>query len=339
MKFRLLTAVTLVLVILFSGACSGDDADPTQPDPVATLAATPTTQSGPTTASTMTEPTSTTRSQATTSLDVLGVVCEQDLVAGFQNIGCEEMSFDVALPGVCNEGGCGLIVDVHGYTGNGALAEQHTGMQALGNDAGYVVVQPNNTKDSWDPKVDDDRVRSFMDQLIDGLALDINRVHIGGFSQGGWMTWRFVCDNSDLIASAAPAGAGASYPADEPVSGVSCDFDAESLPAAQVDILYIHGRSDSDVPFETAVEQRDLVVSAWEMVESDIVADEPDYLWTRWASPKGTVFEFLEHDWRGGFLGGHCYPGGSGKVGCGTDTPVNYGEAALQFYIDHPKNP
>jgi hypothetical protein len=50
------------------------------------------------------------------------------------------------------------------------------------------------------------------------------------------------------------------------------------------------------------------------------------------------VFEFLEHDWQGGFLGGHCYPGASGRVGCGTDTPVHYGEIALQFYVDHPKD-
>jgi len=274
-------------------------------------------------------------------VDVLGVVCDQELEAGFQRVGCEEMSFDVAVPDVCDERGCGLIVDVHGYTGNGAIAEQHTGMQDLGNDAGYVVVQPNNPKSSWEAEVDDDRVRSFMEQLIDGLALDRNRVHIGGFSEGGWMTWRFVCDNSDLIASAAPIGAGASYPNEEQPEppGVSCDFNSEGFPAEQVDILYMHGRSDTDVPFETAIEQRDLVVAAWDMVETEILADEPDYRWTRWTSPQGTVFEFLEHDWTRGLPGGHCYPGALGQVGCGTDTPVNYGEAALQFYIDNPKNP
>ncbi len=208
----------------------------------------------------------------------------------------------------------------------------------MGNDAGFVVVQPNNPDDSWDHEVDDDRIRSFIDQLIDGLVLDRDRVHFGGFSQGGAMTWRFVCDHSDLIASAAPIGAGATYPDDFPVPSISCDFDSTSLPAHEVDILYVHGRSDRDVPFETAVELRDAVVSAWEMSEANIVVDEPDYRWTQWTSPQGTVFEFLEHDWQGGFLGGHCYPGRTGKVGCGTDTPIAYGEAALQFYIDHPKD-
>jgi pimeloyl-ACP methyl ester carboxylesterase len=277
-------------------------------------------------------------SQPTNDGVVVGAVCGQDLTTGYSQVPCEEMSFDLAIPDACPEVGCGLIVDVHGYTGSGAVAEQHTGMQALGNDAGFVVVQPNNPEQSWDYTVDAGRIRSFLDQLIDGLALDSDRVHFGGFSQGGTMTWRFVCDHSDLIASAAPAGAGATYLEDYPVPAISCDFDTEGHPAHEVDILYVHGRSDTDVPFETAVEQRDLVVSAWELTETEILVDEPDYRWTRWTSPERTAFEFLEHDWRGGFLGGHCYPGRAGKVGCGTDTPVAYGEAALQFYISHPKN-
>jgi pimeloyl-ACP methyl ester carboxylesterase len=270
--------------------------------------------------------------------DAIGVVCGQEQIAGYSQVPCEEMSFDIEIPDVCPEVGCGLIVDVHGYTGSGTIAEQHTGMQSLGNDAGYVVVQPNNPEQSWDYLVDADRIRSFMGQLIDGLALDRDRIHFGGFSQGGTMTWRFICDHPDLIASAAPAGAGATYPEDYPVPAISCDFDTEGHPAHEVDILYVHGRSDTDVPFETALEQRDLVVSAWEMSETDVLIDEPDYRWTRWMSAQRTEFEFLEHDWQGGFLGGHCYPGREGKVGCGADTPVAYGQAALQFYIDHPKN-
>jgi hypothetical protein len=71
------------------------------------------------------------------------------------------------------------------------------------------------------------------------------------------------------------------------------------------------------------------------MTKNATVGDEPDYLWTQWISKAGTVFEFLEHDWQGGLGGGHCYPGASGKVGCGTNTPVQYGEIALQFYNDH----
>ncbi len=126
------------------------------------------------------------------------------------------------------------------------------------------------------------------------------------------MTWWFECDHADLIASAAPNGAAASF-------------------------LYNDvGRLETEVPFETAVTQVDLIVISWDMTEADRVADEADYRWSRWMSPTGTMLELIEHDWSGGGLGGHCYPGSPPAfVGCGSDTAVG---AALQFYIDHPKD-
>jgi poly(3-hydroxybutyrate) depolymerase len=278
----------------------------------------------------------TTESTLATS-DPPGAVCGQRLSAGLAKVACEGMSFDVSVPPRCADDGCGLIVDVHGYSVDGAFAERHTGLQALGTAAGYVVVQPNSPKSSWEAGVDDDRVYRFLQRIVVSLSLDRDRIHFGGFSQGAFMTWRFVCDHADLIASAAPIAAGASAPDEDP-PGVSCDFDGTSSPAEEVDILYVHGTHDADEPFAAAVHERDLVVHAWSMVGPEVVADEPDYRWYRWTSPKGTVFEFVEHDWSGGVLGGHCYPGASAQVGCGDNTAVDYGEAALQFYIDHPKH-
>jgi hypothetical protein len=152
------------------------------------------------------------------------------------------------------------------------------------------------------------------------------------------MTWRFICDHADVIGSAAPIGAGATDVVGDPESGVSCDFDSSGMPEREVDILYVHGTTDPDEPFASALRERDLVINAWAMQESAVLADEADYRWTRWTSPKGTVFEFLEHDWSGGVLGGHCYPGADAQVGCGAETAVDYGEAALAFYMEHPKD-
>ena len=253
--------------------------------------------------------------------------------AGLSTVECEGLAFDVAVPENCIEGSCGVIVDVPGGREDGEAAELHTGMQELGNAAGYVVVQPDNPSRWWAYPADSVRMRSFLDQLIEALEVDQNRVHIGGHSAGGNMAWVFVCDHADLIASAAPIGTGASTEEDP-----SCDFDIPGHPSEEVDIFFAHGRNDSMVPFESALAQRDLVVTTWNMTETEILADEPTYLWTRWTSPQGTVFEFLEFDWSGGSLGGHCYPGASATAGCGSDTPVHYGEAALDFYIAHPKD-
>ncbi len=316
MKIRSIVAVVIAIGFVVSGCSSST----TNPDSIVDSTTAP--------VSVIAVPTT----------DVPETVCGQELTAGFQRIACEEMSFDVAVPEVCDEAGCGLIIDVHGGPMSGAFAERHTGMQGIGNAAGYIVVQPNSPQELWNDENDDDRVRSFVDRLIEGLSLDRDRVHIGGFSLGGLMTWRFVCDHSDLIASAAPAGAGASDQI-EPYPRVSCDFDADGSPAQQVDIFYTHGTQDHDVLFEQAIQQRDLVIGSWDMAQESVLADESDYRWTRWTNAEGTVFEFLEHDWRGGGMGGHCYPGASTtEIGCGTETPVHYGEAALQFYIDHPKS-
>ncbi len=69
------------------------------------------------------------------------------------------------------------------------------------------------------------------------------------------------------------------------------------------------------------------------MTETEILVDEPTYRWTRWTNANGTVLEFLEHD------AGHCFPGVDyAPFGCSADDPVHYGEAALEFYVAHPKD-
>jgi poly(3-hydroxybutyrate) depolymerase len=259
--------------------------------------------------------------------------CGQSLATGRSSVKCEGVSFDVSLPETCLTESCGLIVDLPGGVDSGEDAEANTGLAASGNAAGDVVVQPDTPGDGWNYSVDSGRIRSFLDQLIEALDLDRNRVHIGGHSNGGYMAWIFVCDHADLIASAAPLGAGAGT--DE---HPSCDFDVPGHPSQEVDLFLAHGRTDEIVPFSTAVAQRDLVVSAWAMTESEVLADEPTYRWTRWTGPQGTVLEFLEFEWSGGMLGGHCYPGVTAEVGCGSDTPIHYGQAALDFYLAHPKD-
>ncbi len=314
--------VTLFAALMLVGSCGGDEES---------LAGTAGEESPPSTSTSTSVATSLTSTTAAAVED--RVVCGQAFGAGLSTVECEELSFDVAVPEVCLEGSCGVIVDVPGGLENGEAAELHTGMQELGNAAGYVVVQPDNPGRWWDYPVDSVGMRSFLDQLIEALDVDQNRVHMGGHSAGGYMAWFFVCDHADLIASAAPLGAGAST-GESP----SCDFADPGHPSEEVDIFLAHGRHDTMVSFDTALAQRDLVVDTWGMVETEVRADEPAYSWTQWTSPQGTVFEFLEFAWNGGFLGNHCYPGAAGQYGCGADTPVHYGEAALDFYIAHPED-
>jgi len=243
--------------------------------------------------------------------------CVASLVPGSSTVTCEGLDYDLGIPEECFATPCGLIVDYHG---SGLTVEQtdaYTNMTALGNAAGYVVVQPHSLFADFGAGRD----RIFFDALIGALDIDVSRVHVGGFSLGGSQVWRFVCDHSDLIASAAILAS----------DGVSCD----SEDAEQVDILMLHGRKDSVIPFARGVFQLEFVIESWDMTVSEVLADEPTYQWTRWTNEQGTVLEFIEFDWTTPTGNGHCYPGSDG---CGIDTPIHYGEAALNFYIAHPKD-
>ena len=106
-------------------------------------------------------------------------------------------------------------------------------------------------------------------------------------------------------------------------------------------MLVIHGREDSIVPFESGVAQLQRAVDAWGMEFDEVLADADDYRWTRWTNDSGTVLEFVEHSWiQPGSEGeGHCIPGADVPGGCGADTEVSYTDAALAFYLAHPKRP
>lgn len=311
--------ITVLLAGLISiPACSSETLPETEaPLPV------PTTTSART-ATTFTLATTTTTAPASTLAE-----CVASLVPGSSAVLCEGAVYDLGIPEDCFDTSCGLIVDYPPGSLNGEQTDAYTNLKALGTGAGYIVVQPNSASGAWAAGRD----RVFFDALITALDIDTSRVHVGGASRGGWQTWHFICDHADLIASAAPHASGAGN-----MRGESCDFDDDRSPVEQVDILMSHGRMDSIVRFARGVTQLDLVIESWSMAPSKVLVDDTDYRWTRWTNDQGTVLEFIEFDWTTPTGEGHCYPGGVGSGGCGIDTPVHYGEAALAFYIAHPKD-
>ena len=317
MRFRISIAIGIA-VALAATACSSDSDDTTTTATPTTFAAPTTIFAAPTT--TFAAPTTTTSPESA----LAGVECVVSLVPGLSAVPCEGATYDLGIPEECFATPCGLIIDYHPGSLTGEQTDAYTNMKALGNAAGYVVVQPNSSRGAIDAGKD----RIFFDALIDALDIDTSRVHVGGASNGGRQTWRFVCDHADLIASAAPHASGGTY----------CDSDGNRLPAEQVDILMLHGRMDTIIPFERGVAQLEFVIEGWDMTVSEVLVDEPTYKWTRWANEQGTVLEFVEFDWTTPTGEGHCYPGGVGEGGCGIGTPIHYGEAALDFYIAHPKD-
>lgn len=256
---------------------------------------------------------------------------------------CDGLEYDVSVPDTCASTACGLIFDVHGFSMSGKMENANTNLAALGRQHGYIVVNPNAEPDppvaSWTAAEDDPKVFAFLERVMNVFGVDPKRVHFTGFSQGGDMTWRMLCDHADVLASAAPAGFGHS-------ANEKC-FTAGQAPSPSVPILFMHGTADALVPFSSAEAARDAVIAAQSMTQAEVVSQDADHVWTRYAGSTGEVFEFIEHDYTGAqLLGGHCYPGSTDPGGepgqffsfkCDQTAAFNWGEAVMQFFIAHPR--
>ena len=264
-------------------------------------------------------------------------------------VSCGPLTYDVAIPEACPAQGCGLIFDVHGLTMSGPMQEANTGLAQRGREAGYVVVQPNATPAppaaSWAAAEDDAEVFGFLEQAIAGYSIDPKRVHFTGFSQGGDMTWRMLCNHSEVFASVAPAAFGLSQ--DE-----QC-FRTGTAPSATVPILFMHGQFDNLVPFPQALAARDAVIDVLDLTlegEVDFLGGAPPPggpKRTRYSGEGNALLEFVEHGYGGvSALGGHCYPGSedpgtaSGQLftfKCNPPNAFNWGAEVLAFFQAHPK--
>ncbi len=240
-------------------------------------------------------------------------------------IPCRGLVYTVSVPDGCQHGDCGLIVDVHGSTGNAEIHDEGTNLRQLGRDATppFVVVQPNanGVPPDWSSS-DDNRVFAFLQQAVDAWAVDVNRVHFGGSSAGGLMTWRMICRHADVIASFAPISA-------TPISGGRCFGNGALNPTAP--ILPIHGQFDPVLPFSTVERIRDDIIDAMgDAHQAHVLFSQDGTLWTRHTG-NGLQYDLLEYP------EGHCLPGGHARFSCQNDVGFEAGQEIIDFYIAHPR--
>lgn len=273
------------------------------------------------------------------------VGCVTTTSPGHHELACDGgITYALEIPAACALGGCGLVLDLHGYTMNADSEDENTGMRALGAQHGYVVVQPTAPVDallqpSWSQAVHAPRVHAFVLDAITALAVDPARVHAMGFSQGGGMAQRLVCDHAEVYASASPIAA---------IAG--CAYQGADAPSVEVDLLFVHGRKDGIVPFATqAVPQREAVLAAWPFGAPITLEESASHRARRWVTSAGTVLEHWEHDYEASGLAfgvpiaGHCVPGGDELGGfpagysCEGTQAFSYGELAMAFFLAHPR--
>jgi polyhydroxybutyrate depolymerase len=145
------------------------------------------------------------------------------------------------------------LVLLHGATGSSQRMELGTGMTELAAANGFVVAYPDGTTTgmpigglSWNAggccaaavtnDIDDiSFVEAIIDELVENHGVDPERVYLGGFSNGGMMSYRSACEIGDRLAGIVVVGGA---------------FNVEGCEApVALPVLVIHGTADTTVPY------------------------------------------------------------------------------------------
>ncbi|MBX3157571.1 MAG: alpha/beta fold hydrolase [Deltaproteobacteria bacterium] len=275
--------------------------------------------------------------------------CVTDVTAGDHEYRCGDRRVDARIPPACLAPGCGLILVLHGDTGDGLLMDAHLKMRDLGEQRGYVVVAPTGPPfgfgrpgSTWSSSEDANLV-DIVRQFASVFRVDAKKIHVTGFSRGGFVTWRLLCDHADLFASAAPSGAGFGNNFGEP----TC-FQQGRAPSRPIPIIFLLGRTDASVGYATMTGIRDAAVASYGATGPSNLAGDAAFVHARWTAGD-TVIETLDHAYEtvddGPFASarGHCVPGSTTDpyaaqyaIPCRRPNAFVWGEEVMDFFVAHP---
>jgi len=177
------------------------------------------------------------------------------------------------------------------------------------------------------------------------FRVDDQKIHVTGFSRGGFVTWRLLCDHADLFASAAPAGAGngAGF-------GEETCFEHGRAPSRKLPILFLMGRTDVSVGYSAMQEIRDAAIANYAATGPNVLVTDPGYTRNRWSGPNGEWIETFDHAYETVTPGpwssarGHCIPGSTMDpqapqyaIPCKLPNAFVWGEKVMEFFVAHPK--
>jgi poly(3-hydroxybutyrate) depolymerase len=258
------------------------------------------------------------------------------------------------MTSVCPAAGCGLIVELHGDTGSGPLIDAHLNLRARAAPKGFIVIAPTGPAinvagypgSSWDPN-QDAKVVAITKLFAKVFKVDPKRIHATGFSRGGMMTWRLGCDQSELFASIAPGAAGnASTWLKVNQIEPTC-FTAGRAPTRKLPILFLLGRTDVPIPYNTMTSIRNAAMANYGIGQAEVttITNTAQVLRQRTNKPGTPVIEWFDHTYQTSATGtaaaakGHCVPGSTFSptaaqyaYACAGPNAFDWGAEVLAFF-------
>jgi polyhydroxybutyrate depolymerase len=147
-----------------------------------------------------------------------------------------------------------LVLVLHGYASSGDGMRRYLGVDDLAEERGFLVVHPDGSVDVrgnrfWDatdgccnvtgtPTGDDEFLARIITEVSAEYAVDPRRVHVVGYSNGGFMAYRMACRHADLVASAAS------------ISGATFADPSDCHPSEPVSVLQVHGDADRTIRYD-----------------------------------------------------------------------------------------
>ena len=282
---------------------------------------------------------------------------EPRIAAGIQNgLVHAGIGYTLSVPQACVDSGqsCGAIMDVHGGGMDAEIEDACDDMRASAGSRGFIVVQPSSPGVHWHPLEHHDELIAILQHVIELFAVDTNRVHVLGFSQGGFAAWNMLCRAPSLICSIAPL---ASSGLDEWGLGYGRQCFDDAGPAVQRSILLMNGVTDPLSQIDDVARQVQNVLRAYGIDDSGEATQGDGFTQRTWSSAEAEL-RYVEHSFEGqlsvfgrrvAWCGGHCFPtrrdmpkcdGRDGLIHgqrnyrcCGAFT---WTEMALDFFEEHP---
>jgi polyhydroxybutyrate depolymerase len=140
-----------------------------------------------------------------------------------------------------------LVLNWHGLTSNASEEQAFSGMDAVADAQGFILVYPSSPDGSWNAGTccapqgtnrDDVGFAIALVSLIESKAcIDAKRIYTTGFSNGAFLSYRLGCEHAEMFAAIAPVAG--------KVAIAGCK------PSRPVPVMAFHGTEDTVVPYDS----------------------------------------------------------------------------------------